>query len=72
MNGNIDRKWVWIGGLVLLAVLCVLPFTVKNFRVFQFNMVMIYAIAIFSLASMGRSRWGTVPSTRSAPTRRPS
>jgi branched-chain amino acid transport system permease protein len=49
MNGNIDRKWVWIGGLVLLAVLCVLPFTVKNFRVFQFNMVMIYAIAILGL-----------------------
>jgi branched-chain amino acid transport system permease protein len=50
MNGStIDRKWMWIGGLVLLAGLCVLPFLVKNFRVFQFNMVMIYAIAVLGL-----------------------
>jgi branched-chain amino acid transport system permease protein len=50
MNGSaIDRKWMWIGGLVLLAGLCVLPFLVKNYRVFQFNMVMIYAIAVLGL-----------------------
>jgi branched-chain amino acid transport system permease protein len=49
MNGNMDRKWVWIGGLVLLVALCILPFLVKNFRVFQFNMVMIYAIAVLGL-----------------------
>jgi branched-chain amino acid transport system permease protein len=49
MNPSIDRKWVWIGGVVLLAALCVLPFLVKNFRVFQFNMVMIYAIAVLGL-----------------------
>ena len=48
MNAS-NKKLVWIGGLVLLAVLCVLPFLVKNFRVFQFNMVMIYAIAILGL-----------------------
>ena len=35
MNDIANRKWVWIGGLVLLAALCVLPFLVKNFRVFQ-------------------------------------
>ncbi|RPH44177.1 MAG: branched-chain amino acid ABC transporter permease [Burkholderiales bacterium] len=49
MNSTIDRKWMWIGGLVLLVVLLVLPFLVKNFRVFQFNMVMIYAIAVLGL-----------------------
>jgi branched-chain amino acid transport system permease protein len=49
MNANLDRKWVWIGGAVLLVALCVLPFLVKNFRVFQFNMVMIYAIAVLGL-----------------------
>jgi branched-chain amino acid transport system permease protein len=49
MNTNLDRKWVWIGGAVLLVALCVLPFLVKNFRVFQFNMVMIYAIAVLGL-----------------------
>jgi branched-chain amino acid transport system permease protein len=46
---TIDRKWMWIGGIVLLAFLLVLPFLVKNFRVFQLNMVMIYAIAILGL-----------------------
>ncbi len=44
-----DRKLAWIGGLVLLAVLLVLPFLVKNYRVFQFNLVMVYAIAILGL-----------------------
>jgi branched-chain amino acid transport system permease protein len=46
---TIDRKWMWVGGIVLLAALLVLPFLVKNFRVFQLNMVMIYAIAILGL-----------------------
>lgn len=45
----LDKKWAWIGGLVLLAVLCVLPFLVKNYRVFQFNLVMVYAVAILGL-----------------------
>jgi branched-chain amino acid transport system permease protein len=48
-TSRIDRKWAVVGGLVLLAVLLVLPFLVKNFRVFQFNMVMIYAIAVLGL-----------------------
>ena len=46
---SLDRKWVWIWGAVLLVVLCVLPFLVKNYRVFQFNLVMVYAVAILGL-----------------------
>lgn len=45
----LDRKWVWIGGLLLAVVLCLLPFLVKNYRVFQFNLVLIYAIAVLGL-----------------------
>ncbi|HSV54216.1 MAG TPA: branched-chain amino acid ABC transporter permease [Burkholderiaceae bacterium] len=44
-----DRKWMWIGAALLLAVLLVLPFLVKNYRVFQFNLVLVYAIAILGL-----------------------
>lgn len=44
-----ERQWLWIGGLLLLAVLLVLPFLVKNYRVFQFNLVLVYAIAILGL-----------------------
>jgi branched-chain amino acid transport system permease protein len=49
MNNSIDRKWVWLGGIVVLAVLLVLPFLVKNYRVFQFNLVIVYAIAVLGL-----------------------
>ena len=35
--------------LVLAAVACVLPFTLTNFRLFQFTQVYIYAIAILGL-----------------------
>lgn len=45
----LDRRWIWLGGLVLLAVLVVLPFLFKNYRVFQFNLVLVYAIAILGL-----------------------
>ena len=45
----IDRKWVWLGSLLLLVVLLVLPFLVKNYRVFQFNLVLVYAVAILGL-----------------------
>jgi len=48
MNSS-KRTWILIGGLLLLAGLVVLPFLVKNFRVFQLNMVMVYAIAILGL-----------------------
>ena len=44
-----DRKWVLIGSALLIVVLLVLPFLVKNYRVFQFNLVLVYAIAILGL-----------------------
>ena len=43
------KKWQWIA-LALLAVgLVTLPFLFKNYRVFQFNLVLVYAIAILGL-----------------------
>lgn len=45
----LDRKWVWLWSAVLLVVLLVLPFLVKNYRVFQINLVLVYAIAILGL-----------------------
>jgi branched-chain amino acid transport system permease protein len=46
-----DRKsrLVWIGLALLLVAAVVLPFLVKNYRVFQFNLVLVYAIAILGL-----------------------
>lgn len=44
-----DRKWLWLGGAALLIALLVLPFLVKNYRVFQFNLVLVYAIAVLGL-----------------------
>ena len=46
---TVDRKWLVLGGIAVLAVLCIAPFLVKNFRVFQFNLVLVYAIAILGL-----------------------
>ena len=37
------------GSALLLVALLVLPFLVKNYRVFQFNLVLVYAIAILGL-----------------------
>ena len=45
----LDRKWLLLGGALLLVALLVLPFLVKNYRVFQFNLVLVYAIAILGL-----------------------
>ncbi len=45
----LDRKWLWFWGALLLLALLLLPFLVKNYRVFQFNLVMVYAIAILGL-----------------------
>lgn len=45
----LDRKWLWFWSAALLVVLLVLPFMVKNYRVFQFNLVLVYAIAILGL-----------------------
>ena len=45
----LDRKWLWVWGTLLLVALLVLPFLVKNYRVFQFNLVLVYAVAILGL-----------------------
>ncbi len=48
-NPSTSRVWVWIGCALLLVAMLVLPFLVKNYRVFQFTLVLIYAIAILGL-----------------------
>jgi len=49
-QGNtMNRKLAWALGALLVVAVCVLPFLVKNYRVFQFNLVLIYAIAILGL-----------------------
>jgi branched-chain amino acid transport system permease protein len=49
MKPSADRKWFWIGSVLLVVALLVLPFLVKNYRVFQFNLVLVYAVAILGL-----------------------
>ena len=44
-----SNKWLWIGLGALFVVAVLLPFLVKNYRVFQFNLVLVYAIAILGL-----------------------
>jgi len=38
-----------VGGIVVIVALVCLPFLVKNYRVFQFNLVIVYAIALLGL-----------------------
>jgi branched-chain amino acid transport system permease protein len=45
----LSRQWVWFWCAVLAVSLVLLPFLVKNYRVFQFNLVIVYAIAILGL-----------------------
>jgi branched-chain amino acid transport system permease protein len=45
----LDRKWFWFWSVALVVALLVLPFLVKNYRVFQFNLVLVYAVAILGL-----------------------
>lgn len=45
----LDKKWVWLWSAVLLLALILLPFLVKNYRVFQINLVIVYAVAILGL-----------------------
>ena len=45
----LDRRWALIGSILLLVGLIVLPFLFKNYRVFQFNLVLVYAIAVLGL-----------------------
>ena len=49
MSKPISRQWVWFWSALLLVALLVLPFLVKNYRVFQFNLVLVYAVAILGL-----------------------
>ncbi|MBC7702664.1 MAG: branched-chain amino acid ABC transporter permease [Rhodoferax sp.] len=42
-------RWRWGWTALLLVALLVLPFLVKNYRVFQFNLVLVYAVAILGL-----------------------
>ena len=49
MSGTRRNPWVWIGLTALLLALLLLPFLVKNYRVFQFNLVLVYAIALLGL-----------------------
>ena len=42
-------KWLWLWFSLLLVALLLLPFLVKNYRVFQFNLVLVYAVAILGL-----------------------
>ena len=42
-------KGKWIGLALLAVALIILPFLFKNYRVFQFNLVLVYAIAILGL-----------------------
>ena len=39
----------WILGALLLIALLAMPFLFKNYRVFQFNLVLIYAVAVLGL-----------------------
>jgi branched-chain amino acid transport system permease protein len=41
------RRWAMIA--ILLAATCALPFLVSNYHVFQFTMVLVYAIALLGL-----------------------
>ncbi|MEO6626177.1 MAG: branched-chain amino acid ABC transporter permease [Burkholderiaceae bacterium] len=49
MSNAMDRRRALIGSIALIAVLLVLPFLFKNYRVFQFNLVLVYAIAVLGL-----------------------
>jgi len=46
---TLSRQWVWFWCALLVVGLVLLPFLVKNYRVFQFNLVIVYAIAILGL-----------------------
>jgi len=42
-------RWVWVAFALLAVAAVLLPFLIKNYRVFQFNLVLVYAIAILGL-----------------------
>ena len=47
--GVSPRTWQFVGLAVLLALAIALPFLVSNYRVFQLNMVLVYAIVLLGL-----------------------
>ena len=47
--GVAPRTWQFVGLAVLLALAIALPFLVSNYRVFQLNMVLVYAIVLLGL-----------------------
>ena len=49
MTTTPSNKAKWIGLALLGVGLIILPFLFKNYRVFQFNLVLVYAIAILGL-----------------------
>ena len=49
MSDTNARRLKWALAALVLVALCVLPFMVKNYRVFQFNLVLVYAIAVLGL-----------------------
>lgn len=49
MNIAAKTRWAWIGGAIFVVALLLLPFLFKNYRVFQFNLVLVYAVAILGL-----------------------
>ena len=49
MSPPASSKWAWLGGALVAAALLALPFLFKNYRVFQFNLVLVYAVAILGL-----------------------
>jgi len=42
-------RWRLAGIVLLLVLACVLPFAVSNYRVFQFTLVLVYAVALLGL-----------------------
>ena len=44
MSRPAKAHWAWLGGALVAAALLVLPFLFKNYRVFQFNLVLVYAV----------------------------
>lgn len=49
MDNSVNRKWARYGGVLLVIALLVLPFLVKNYQVFQFTLVIVYAVAVLGL-----------------------
>ena len=43
------KQFRWISSALLLVALLILPFLFKNYRVFQFNLVLVYAVAVLGL-----------------------